>query len=194
MKKAFTVFGARASRLRALALGSALALAAVVGFSMAACASTPKGAQESEPLAPDGSSGVIYFLQPTMRSGKADVHLWDSETPIGHIKGSAWVSVAYRVRPGTHYLMVKRFNWSKVKLDVRANNTYYFLLDDIINPIPFSKPFIKLQPMPREEGQQEFQKRQIITFSDDWRKEFKSGLSEEFMAEVRAQVAEARKL
>jgi len=188
MKKVFKLFGTQTFRF------CAIALAAVIGLSMAACASTPKGAEESEPLAPDGSSAVIYFLQPTFRDGKRDVHIWDSENPIGYMKASAWVSVAYRAKPGTHYLMVKRFNWSKVKLDVRANNTYYFLLDDITNPIPFQPNFIKLRQMTREEGQEEFQKRTIITFSDNWRKEFKSGLSEEFMAEVRKELVEAKKL
>jgi len=190
MKRVCKLFGTHSQRLF---LTRILCVAAVI-VSMAACAGTPKGAQESEPLAPNASSAVVYFLQPTMRSGQGDVYLWDSENPIAFIKGSAWVSVAYRVRPGTHYFMVKRFNWSAVKVDIRANNTYYYLLDDIINPIPFAKPFIKLRLMTQAEGQEEFQKRKIVTFSEEWRKEYKSGLTEELMTEVRNELVEAKKL
>jgi len=170
-----------------------IAFVAIIGFSMSACASMPEGAVEST-LTPDASSAVVYFLQPAMPSGGGDIIIWDGENPVGKIKGSLYVNVAYKVKPGTHYFMANRFNWSKMKVEIRANNVYYIKLKWAPNPVPFSDVFVILELMTKADGQEQFKENEkTITFTDDWRKEFKSSLSEEEIADMRKNLNEARR-
>jgi len=163
-----------------------IALAAVIGFSMTACASTSaEGAAESD-LTPNASSAIVYFVQPTMRSASGDIIIWDGETPVGKIKGGFYGNVAYRARPGAHTFMSNRFNWSKVTVQVRANTVYYIKLDWAPNPVPFSNDFALLSVMTTAEGQELSKKnKKSLAFSDDWRAKFKSSLSPEYLAEMR---------
>ena len=168
-------------------------IVAVIGFTMLACASIPKGAEEST-LAPDASSAVVYFLQPTMRSGGGDIVIWDGENPVGKIDGGLYVNVAYRAKPGTHYFLANRFNWSNAKVDIRANNVYYIRLNWAPNPIPYANPFVILEVMKQSEGLEQFQKNEkTIAFTDAWRQEFKGGLSQKDLAEVRENLNAAKK-
>jgi len=170
-----------------------IALATVIGFTMLACASTPKGAKETT-LTPDASNAVVYFLQPSMRSGGGEIVIWDGENPVGKIKGALYRNVAYRVKPGTHYFMANRFNWSNVKVEIRANNVYYIRLNWAPNPIPYANPFVVLQLMSQKDGLEQFKKNEkTIAFTDDWRKEFKNSLSQKDLAEMRKNLNAAKK-
>jgi hypothetical protein len=162
-------------------------------FTMLACASVPKGAEESK-LTPNASSAVVYFLQPYWMSSSGDITIWDGENPVGKIKGGLYRNVAYRAAPGTHYFLASRFNWSSVRVDIRANNVYYIKLGWAPNPIPFANAFAILELMTQKDGLEQFQKNEkTITFSEDWRKEFKSKLSEKEIADMRDALREARK-
>jgi hypothetical protein len=170
-----------------------IAIAAVIGFTMLACASIPKGAEEST-LAPDASNAVVYFLQPAMSSGGGEITIWDGENPVGKIKSSLYMNVAYKARPGTHYFMANRFNWSSTRVQIRANNSYYIRLNWAPNPIPYANPIIILEVMKQNEGLEQFQKNEkTIVFTDDWRQEFKGGLSQKDLAEVREKLNAAKK-
>ena len=174
-------------------LAGIIALATVIGFAMLACASTPKGAEEST-LTPDASSAVVYFLQPSVMSGGGDIAIWDGENPVGKISGGLYRNVAYRARPGIHYFMANRFNWSNVKVDIRANNVYYIKLNWAPNPIPFTNAYVILDLMTRNDGLEQFKKNEkTIAFTDDWRKEYKSNLSEKDLAEMRENLRAARR-
>jgi hypothetical protein len=169
------------------------ALAAVIGFTMLACASMPTGAEEST-LTTDASNAVVYFLQPTMRSGSGDIAIWDGETPVGKMNGGLYMNVAYRAKPGTHYFLANRFNWSNAKVEIRANTAYYISLNWAPNPIPFANDFVILEVMSQEDGLEQFQKNEkTIAFTEDWRKEFKSSLSQEDLAEMRENLNTAKK-
>ena len=172
-------------------LAGIIVLVAVIGFTTA-CASIPKGAEESD-LAPDASSAVIYFLQPTWMSSGGDIIIWDGENPVGKIPGGLYMNVAYKARPGTHYFMAKRFNWSSVRVDVSANNVYYINLGWAPNPIPFSNAFVILDVMTQADGLEQFNKNEkTIVFTEAWREEFKSSLSEAALAEMRENLNAAR--
>lgn len=165
----------------------------IILFSMAGCASIPEGAEEGT-LAPDASSAVICFLQPTMMSGSGDITMWDGETPIGKIKGGLYMNVSYRAKPGVHYFLANRFNWSDAKIDVKANNVYFIKLNWAPNPIPYVNDFVILEVMSKDEGQEQFEKNdKTIVFSDDWRNSFKSSLSQEELAELRKNLDDAKK-
>ncbi|GBU26506.1 hypothetical protein R84B8_00016 [Treponema sp. R8-4-B8] len=170
-----------------------IAITALIGFFMTACNSMPQGAEESK-LAPDASSAVIYFIQPPVSSGAGDIVIWDGENPIGKIYGGLYRNVAYKAKPGTHYFMANRFNWSSLKLDVKANNAYYIKLNWTPNPIPYSNAFVILELLSRQEGQEMLKKNENnIAFTEDWRKEFKSSLSKDELAELRDNLNSARK-
>jgi hypothetical protein len=48
--------------------------------------------------------------------------------------------------------------------------------------------------MTQKDGLEEFKKNEkVIAFSDDWRKEFKNGLTEKYLGEMRKNLAAARK-
>jgi len=174
-------------------LAGIIALAGVIGFAMLACASVPKGAEEST-LTRDASSAVVYFLQPSVMSGGGEITIWDGENPVGKIKGGLYRNVAYRARPGTHYFMANRFNWSNVKVEIRANNVYYIKLNWAPNPIPFSNAFVKLELMTQADGLELFKKNEkTIAFTDAWRKEFISNLSKDDLAEMQKNLTAARK-
>jgi hypothetical protein len=181
------------TKLKAVRMMSGIIALAVIGFTMLACASVPPGAEEST-LVPDASNAVVYFLQPTIMGGGGEIAIWDGETPVGKIKGGLYRNVAYKVRPGTHYFMANRFNWSHVKVDARANNTYYIKLNWAPNPIPFANVFVILDLMTQNDGLEQFKKNEkTIAFTEDWRKEYKNSLSPEDLAEVRKNLADARK-
>ena len=170
-----------------------ITLVVVIGFTMLACASTPEGAEEST-LTPDASSAVVYFLQPSVMSGGGEIAIWDGENPVGKIKGGLYMNVAYKARPGNHYFMANRFNWSNVKVEIRANNVYYIKLNWAPNPIPFANAFVILELMTQEDGLEQFRKNEkTITFTDSWREKFKSSLSEKDLAEMRENLNAARK-
>ena len=170
-----------------------IALAAVIGFTMLACTSLPEGAEEST-LTPDASNAVVYFLQPRLRSGAGDIVIWDGETPVGKMDGGLYMNVAYKAKPGTHYFLANRFNWSNAKVDIRANNVYYISLNWAPNPIPFSSSFIILEVMTQKDGIEQFQNNEeTIAFTDEWRNEYKSSLSEKDLAELRENLSAARK-
>ena len=169
-----------------------IALAAVIGFTMLACASIPKGAEEST-LTPDASSAVVYFLQPSMMSG-GDIVIWDGENPVGKINGAWYRNVAYSAKPGTHYFMANRFNWSSVKVEIRANNIYYIKLNWAPNPIPFANDFVILDLLTQNDGLEQFKKNEkTIAFTENWRRDFKNSLSREDLAELRENLSAARK-
>jgi hypothetical protein len=170
-----------------------ITLVVVIGFAMLACASTPEGAEELT-LTPDASSAVVYFLQPSVMSGGGEIAIWDGENPVGKIKGGLYRNVAYRAKPGIHYFMANRFNWSNVKVEIRANNVYYIKLNWAPNPIPFSNAFVILELMTQKDGLEQFRKNEkTITFTDSWREKFKSSLSEKNLAEMRENLNAARK-
>jgi hypothetical protein len=170
-----------------------ITLVVVIGFAMLACASTPEGAEELT-LTPDASSAVVYFLQPSVTSGGGEITIWDGENPVGKINGGLYMNVAYRVTPGTHYFMANRFNWSNVKVEIRANNVYYIRLNWAPNPIPFANAFVILDLLTQEDGLAQFKKNEkAITFTDSWRETFISSLSEKDLAEVRENLNEAKK-
>jgi hypothetical protein len=165
----------------------------VIGFAMLACASVPEGAEEST-LTPDATSAVVYFLQPAVSDGSGQITIWDGENPVGKIHGGLYRNVAYRAKPGIHYFMANRFNWSNVKVEIRANNVYYIKLNWAPNPIPFANAFVNLDLMTKEDGLEQFKKNEsTITFTDSWRENFKSSLSEKDLAEVRENLNDARK-
>jgi len=167
------------------------ALAAVIGFTMLACASIPKGAEEST-LTPDASSAVVYFLQPSIMSG-GDIVIWDGENPVGKINGAWYRNVAYSAKPGTHYFMANRFNWSSVKVEIKADDVYYIKLNWAPNPIPFADDFVILDSMTQEDGLEQFNKNEkTIAFTEDWRKEFINSLSKEDLAEMRKNLDDAK--
>jgi len=179
MKKVLKLFGTHSLRL------CAAALAAAIGFSMAACASVPTGAEEAT-LTPDDSSAVVYFLQPNTRMGGGNIAIWDGENPVGEINGGLDRNIAYRAEPGTHYFMAKRFNWSKAEVEIQANNVYYISLNWAPNPLPFANAFVILELLTQNDGQQQFRKNgKTITFTDDWRNTYKSSLSKEDLAGMR---------
>ena len=183
----------KTNKLNALQSKAITALAAVIGFAMLACASTPKGAEKST-LTPDASNAVVYFLQPTMMSGGGEIVIWDGENPVGKIDGRLYMNVAYRARPGTHYFMANRFNWSNVKVEIRANNVYYIKLNWAPNPIPYANPFVNLELMTQRNGLEQFKKNEkTIAFTEDWRKEFKNSLSQRDLAKMRENLNNARK-
>jgi len=170
-----------------------IALAGVIGFAMLACTSIPKGAEEST-LTRDASSAVVYFLQSSVMSGGGEITIWDGENPVGKIKGGLYRNVAYRARPGTHYFMANRFNWSNVKVEIRANNVYYIRLNWAPNPIPFANPFVILELMTQANGLEQFRKNEkTISFTDAWRKEFLSSLSKDDLAKMRENLRAARR-
>jgi hypothetical protein len=170
-----------------------ITLVVVIGFAMLACASTPEGAEEST-LTPNASSAVVYFLQPSVMSGGGDITIWDGENPVGKIKGGLYRNVAYSVKPGIHYFMANRFNWSNVKVEIRANNVYYIRLNWAPNPIPFTNAFVILDLMTKDDGLEQFKKNEkTITFPDSWRKNFISNLSEKDLAEMRENLKDAKK-
>jgi len=169
-----------------------IALAAVTGFTMLACVSMPKGAEEST-LAPDASNAVVYFIQPPMRSGAGDITIWDGENPVGKINGALDMNVAYRVRPGTHYFLANRFNWSYVRVEIRANTSYYIRLNWAPNPIPFADEFIMMELLTPNDGAEQLKRNEkTIAFTEDWRTEYKGGLSEKDLAELRENLSDAR--
>jgi len=171
----------------------AIAISAVIGFTMLACVSMPKGAEEST-LTPDASNAVVYFLQPTMMSGGGEITIWDGENPVGKIDGRLYMNVAYRAKPGTHYFMANRFNWSSVRVQIRANNVYYIRLNWAPNPVPFADVFVILESMAQKDGLEQFKKNEkTIAFTEDWRKEFKNSLSQKDLAELRENLNAARK-
>ena len=170
-----------------------IVLSAVIGFTMLSCVSIPEGAEEST-LTPDASNALVYFLQPTMMSGGGDIVIWDGENPVGKINGALYMNVAYRVRPGTHYFMANRFNWSSVKVEIRANNIYYIKLNWAPNPIPFANDFVILDLLTQNDGLEQFKKNEkTIAFTDDWRKGFISSLSKEDLAEMSKNLDDAKK-
>ena len=170
-----------------------ISLVAAAGFTMLACASMPKGAEEST-LAPDASNAVVYFIQPSLTSSGGEIAIWDGENPVGEIDARLYVNVAYRAKPGTHYFLANRFNWSNAKVEIRANNVYYIRLNWAPNPIPFANPFVILEVMSQEDGLEQSQKNdKTIAFTEDWRNEYKSSLSEEDLAEMRESLNAAKK-
>ena len=172
---------------------SIIALVTVIGFTMLACASTPKGSETST-LTPDASSAIVYFLQPSRMHGGGDIVIWDGENPVGKIAGGLYRNVAYRARPGTHYFMAKRFNWSNARVEVRANTVYYIRLNWAPNPIPFSRsPFVILEVMTQEDGAAQFKRNEkTITFTDAWREDFKGSLSQAALDDMRNNLNAAR--
>jgi len=170
-----------------------IALVAVIGFTMLACASMPQGAEEST-LTPDASSAVVYFIQPSVTSGGGEIVIWDGENPVGKIDGRLYVNVAYRAKPGTHYFLANRFNWGNAKVEVKANTVYYLRLNWAPNPIPYANPFVILEALPQEDGLEQFKKNdKTIVFTEDWRKEFTGSLSQKDLAEVRENLNAAKK-
>jgi len=162
-----------------------ISLVAVIGLSMASCSSMPAGAEKST-LTPDASSAVVYFLQPYWRYGSADLAIFDGENPVGKINSGLYRNVAYKAKPGTHVFIAKRFNWSKVRLEIKANNVYYIKLGWAPNPIPFSDGFVILEVLSQKIGQEEFKKNErSIAFTDAWRTKYKSSLPAKYLAELR---------
>jgi len=176
-----------------LKLAGIIALAGVIGFAMLACASIPKGAEEVT-LTPNASSAVVYFLQPSVMSGWGDITIWDGDIPVGKINGGLYKNIAYRAKPGTHYFMANRFNWSNVKVEIRANNVYYIKLNWAPNPIPYANAFVILDLMTKADGLEQFMKNEkAIAFTDDWRKEFMRNLSKDDLAKMQENLKAARK-
>ena len=169
-------------------------LVSAIGFSMSSCASSPPRGSEVSTLAPDASSAVVYFLQPSRMHGGGDIIIWDGENPVGKIPGGLYRNVAYRARPGTHYFLANRFNWSHVRVDVRANNTYYIRLNWAPNPVPFARnAFVILEVMSQEDGLAQFNRNQrSIAFSDAWREEYKNSLSQAYLGQLNENIAAAR--
>jgi hypothetical protein len=170
-----------------------IVIVTAIGFTMLTCVSMPEGSIEST-LKPDASSAIIYFLQPSVLTGGGDLTIWDGENPVSNMYAGLYRNVSYRAMPGTHYFLGKRFNWSNAKIEVRANNIYYIRLNWAPNPIPYANNMIILEIMSQKDGLEQYQKNdKTITFTEEWRKDFKNKMSKEDLAELRKNLSEARK-